>query len=373
MRKDNTKLQKVVNIINTLIFTLFIGTMITMFVVTPDEKISISEKRNLAQVPVLNLEEIETKKFMDNLENYTLDQFPYRDTFRKIKTYFELDFMGKSDSSGYTTDNGHVHKVDYELHSQNIEKTLGKIMKVAAEINESGDKDIYISIIPDKSYYNDKIQTLDYNDAFKIIYQNIDGLKYIDITGELMERDYYYTDLHWKQENIVKIANKLLTELGKSEISKDNYTEKAVTDKFNGSYGSASAFSISKDTITILTNDKLDSIKVFDYETNKYMDVYTLSKAEGIDPYDTYLGGAKSLLRMENPNSLSDEKLIIFRDSFTSSLAPLLVDEYSEILLVDLRYINYNYLSKIIDLKQYDDALFLYNIIVLNESESFKF
>lgn len=366
---------KLTSIVNVITFSLFIITMIIIFVITPDNKISTSEKRTLAQIPELSIESIKTTKFMKNLEDYTLDQFPYRDTFRKIKTYYETDIIGKSDSAGYTEDNGHIHKVDYELHSQTLERTFNKLMGIGEELKDNSEgKRVFWSIIPDKSYYNDSVQTIDYAEAMKILYQTSEGkAEYIDITDTLKEKNYYFTDLHWKQETIIDTANLILESMGKTKISKDSYVLQEVTTEFNGSYGSASAFSVNKDIITILTNDKLNNIKVFDYETNKYINIYNLDKAKGIDPYDTYLGGAKSLLRIENPDSNSDNKLVIFRDSFTSSIAPLLIDEYSEVLLVDLRYINYNYLKKVVDLDKHDDILFIYNILVLNESESFKF
>ena len=362
-------------VINIIAFTLFIISMLIIFIITPDSEISISEKRKLAQIPKLNTEEIISKRFMNNLEKYTLDQFPYRDTFRKIKTYYETKVTRKFDSSGYTESNGHIHKVQYNLNEQNIEKTFSKLMGIATELKSTNPgMEAYYSIIPDKSYYNKEIQTIDYEDTFKIIVQQQNpDIKYINIFDTLEENKYYNTDLHWKQEEIIETANVILEDMNKPIISQEKYKMEQITNKFNGSYGSASAFSIPTDTITILTNTKLENIKVFDYETNKYINIYNRDKAKGLDPYDTYLSGAKSLLKIENPDSKSNDKLIIFRDSFTSSLVPLLIDDYKEILLIDLRYINYSYLKKVINLNEYNKTLFLYNIFVLNDSESFKF
>ena len=41
-----------------------------------------------------------------------------------------------------------------------------------------------------------------------------------------------------------------------------------------------------------------------------------------------------------NENSFNDKELIIFRDSFASSLTPLLIKYYSKITLIDNRYID---------------------------------
>ena len=41
------------------------------------------------------------------------------------------------------------------------------------------------------------------------------------------------------------------------------------------------------------------------------------------DPYSVFLSGSKSLLTITNPSADTDRELVIFRDSFASSLAPL--------------------------------------------------
>ena len=59
--------------------------------------------------------------------------------------------------------------------------------------------------------------------------------------------------------------------------------------------------------------------------------------------------------------------MIIFRDSFASSLAPLLIPYYQKITLIDLRYININYIAPQIDF-QNKDVLFLYSTLIVNNS-----
>jgi hypothetical protein len=56
--------------------------------------------------------------------------------------------------------------------------------------------------------------------------------------------------------------------------------------------------------------------------------------AAGADGYDLFLGGAQPLLKIDNPAQKNGQQLVIFRDSFGSSLAPLLVPAYSEIIVI---------------------------------------
>lgn len=82
-----------------------------------------------------------------------------------------------------------------------------------------------------------------------------------------------------------------------------------------------------------------------------------------------FLGGSKSLLTIENPCASGNRELILFRDSFGSSLAPLLAEGYARVTLVDIRYISPALLSRYVDFHG-KDVLFLYSTSVLNHSET---
>ena len=84
-----------------------------------------------------------------------------------------------------------------------------------------------------------------------------------------------------------------------------------------------------------------------------------------------YLSGARSLLTIENPNAATGRELILFRDSFGSSIAPLLVSDYAKVTLVDLRYIQSDYLGQFLTFSG-QDVLFLYSTLVLNSSAAIK-
>ena len=94
-----------------------------------------------------------------------------------------------------------------------------------------------------------------------------------------------------------------------------------------------------------------------------------MKKANGKDPYEMYLSGPVSLITIENQDTTSDKELIIFRDSFASSITPLLTEAYSKITLVDIRYLRSDFLDKFIDFN-HQDILFLYSSLVLNNSET---
>ena len=95
--------------------------------------------------------------------------------------------------------------------------------------------------------------------------------------------------------------------------------------------------------------------------------MYDRTKLQSRDLYDVFLSGPVSLLTVENPAAASDRELIIFRDSFASSLAPLLVPGYAKVTLVDIRYLPSEKLGEFLDFRD-QDVLFLYSTLVLNQS-----
>lgn len=84
-----------------------------------------------------------------------------------------------------------------------------------------------------------------------------------------------------------------------------------------------------------------------------------------------YLGGSNPLISIYNNDTSSDRELVIFRDSFGSSLAPLLVSSYKTITLVDTRYMSPKILGNYIDFNN-KDVLFIYNTSIINNSYSLK-
>lgn len=80
-----------------------------------------------------------------------------------------------------------------------------------------------------------------------------------------------------------------------------------------------------------------------------------------------FLTGSRALITIENPNATEDRELIVFRDSFGSSIAPLLAGGYSKVTLVDIRYISPAMIGRFVDFEGWD-VLFLYSSQILNNS-----
>ena len=150
-----------------------------------------------------------------------------------------------------------------------------------------------------------------------------------------------------------------------------SYSKITADEPFYGVYCGQAALPMEPDTLCYLESDTLAKCTVYDFESDSYIPVYEKSKLLSDDPYEMFLSGSKSLLVIENPNAETDSELIIFRDSFGSSLAPLLASGYKKITLIDIRYISPSLLDRYVEFDT-QDVLFIYSTSVLNNSSTIK-
>lgn len=329
---------------------------------------SESERRTLSKMPSVTAEALESGKFMSDFESFSLDQAPARDSLRSVKAYIAKYVFGINDNHGIFAYNGYVSQLNYPANETKTGITLSKLLRVYKSYIEGTDCKVYLSVIPDKNIFISEetaIPAIDYEKYTGYVKSELSFAEYIDIFPLLELSDYYFTDQHWNQTAVTDVAEKLCTAMGADFGG--GYETKTLDVPFYGAYVGQSALSFAPDTISYLTNDVLENCTVTSYDTGvpKPSAVYDMAKAEGRDPYEMFLGGSDALLTIENPACESGKRLIIFRDSFASSLAPLMVEGYSEITLADLRYIRPELLGKFIDFDN-QDVLILYSTLILN-------
>lgn len=354
---------KIKNIIISIGFLLIIFITFIANIIDKDKEISISERRKLAQFPTITVSEILNGNVMDKWEKYVEDQFIAREIFRGIKSLWSTKIFAQKDNNKLFEKDNAIYKMEYPLNENNVQKSVQKINEVYQKYLKN--MNVYYSIIPEKNYYleNDDHLKLDYDKLQEIMQQNLQELKYIDIRNGLELQDYYRTDLHWKQENIGEVV-KIIQ--GNMKLDEINATyEIQNKGEFYGTYYGQLSTNVTPDNIYILTNEIINNCILYNYETNKKSSIYTTTNSA--DKYDIFLSGAVSLISIENPNSKTEKELLLFRDSFGSSLAPLLVENYKKITLIDLRYISSSILENYIDFNE-QDVLFLYSSVVLNQN-----
>lgn len=356
------------------VLTLIIATILFMITLAcwllPKQDYSKAERRPLAEKPELSLETVLSGEFMEGFEQYVVDHFPARDSFRSVKALFSEYIFNKKDNNSLYLADGHISKIEYPKNDEMLDYAQERFDFLYNTYLKDKDVNVYLSIVPDKNYFlaeKNGYLSIDYHEFIENFKNRVDYMNYIDLVPLLSIDDFYRTDSHWKQENIVDIAEFVAESMGGS--AKAEYTENTLDKPFNGVYLGQSALPVKPDTIKYLTNDILDSCKVNYYDTGKAVsgDIYNMEKATGKDSYEMFLSGTTPLVTIENENASSDKELVVFRDSYASSLVPLLVSAYSKITVVDIRYIGSAFVGNFIDFDN-QDVYFIYSTTLLNNS-----
>lgn len=362
----------------------------------PDVTVSKSERRSLRQTPAFGWDAVLDGTYFTKLEDYWLDQFVLRDTFRTVKAVGSFYLLRQRDNNGIYLVDDRVYKMEYPLNESSIANAARKLNDIYARFLQ--EMQVYYAVIPDKGSLaaeDNGYLSLSYEQMVtQLTAQTDKALQYLPIAQLLTEEDYYRTDLHWRQECILDVAELLLTEMenGKASLAQkddenapapegnkktaaqltlDAFTATELS-PFYGAYYGQSALPVTPDSLVYLENEWTQAATVTNLVTGEVAGVYEPESFSGIDPYDVFLSGAEALLQIENPTGTTGKTLYLFRDSFSSSLAPLLLAGYDKIVLIDLRYCHPDLLEHYLTFEAGADALFLYGTMVVNQSYMLK-
>ncbi|MBQ2988691.1 MAG: hypothetical protein IJD59_06280 [Clostridia bacterium] len=351
-------------------------------ILKPQDAFSDSERRALAQMPQFSLasvlQENADESFMRLFEEYSLDQFPLRDTFRRLKSIAAYYIFHRKDNNGIYLEDGYAAKLEYPISEGSLDYAVKKFRTIRERFLKGTEAKVYACVIPDKGYFlaePNGYLSMDYDQFYALFRDKMSFADFIDIRDTLSIDDYYRTDTHWRQDKLPETAKTLAAGMGTALTGE--YEERLLEHPFYGVYYGQSALPLPAEEIRYLVGDFMEACTVYDHQNGKEISFYDMEKAAGKDPYEMFLSGNLSVVTIENPNASTEKEMIVFRDSFGSSLIPLLAQGYRKITVVDIRYIQSANLQilrdqrtgkPLIDFKNADDVLFLYSTLVLNNS-----
>ena len=345
------------------------------------EEYSVAERRKLAQAPELSVQSLlaenklnpdgsirEKLSYMSLFEDYSLDQFPLRDKFRQVKALFHYNVMQQKDNNDIYVAGDYAVKMLYPLNETMVKGNLSIFEHIQKNYLAKNGCKAYMTVVPDKSFFLAEESghlSLDYDRLFGLVKEKMPWATHIDLTDTLSIEDYYYTDTHWRQECILPAAQKIAQAMGVTAPQEADFTKTALERPFYGVYYGHAALPMDPETMFVMESQLLSGCTVLDVQANSQTAVYNMDMADSDDMYNVFLSGAKALLKIQNPNAKTKRELIVFRDSFGSSMIPLLAQDYAAVTVVDLRYIDYRVLDQFVNFRG-KDVLFLYNTQVLN-------
>ncbi|MBP3587579.1 MAG: hypothetical protein J6J51_00975 [Clostridia bacterium] len=351
---------------------LLIGGML-LHLLLPDAEISKAERRKLAKFPPLTIESLQSPDFSEDLEDYLLDHFPLRDGLRTVKSLWTYYALGQMDNNGVFlakdnfSDNTTASKLDPTLDEQQVGMFINKFNALHGK--HFPDSEVHCLVVPDKNYYLSEAgyPAMDYEAMLTMLEE---GMPWADVRRNLfnclISDSYYTTDSHWRQENLQWVLDDLELILDVELPDIDTY-EQTILPGFHGVYYGQAALPMAAEDLIYLESEVTQNAVVTGPELKGAHSVYAPEKFGGMDGYDVFLHGAQAVLTIENPLAETDRELILFRDSFGSSLAPLLLPAYKTVTLVDIRYVNSLFLDQFVDFHG-QDVLILYSTTLINSA-----
>lgn len=357
------KMKKITDIITVAAFVLIIslGCLLTVFL--PKQELSETERRNLAAFPKCTVQTVLDGSFFNGLTEYVTDHFALREGFRTLNTALRVDLLGQPDSGGVFEADGYLFEPDWPMDEQVILSNTAKMQWIADTY--FAEKPVYFSIVPNKADFTEKpCLKLDTDRVTELVADNFSGT-YIDITDTLTLDDYYRTDTHWKQEKLEDTASTLVSGMG-GVLPENTFEWKTLDGAFHGVlWGRYAKPTASEDALTYGVNDVTENAIVHDLVHPEVSTVY-VPDTKSLDRYDVFLSGAAPIIELQNTLTDNGKHLVLFRDSFGSSIAPWLLTAYEKITIIDIRYVSSAIVGEQTELSTADEVLFLYSTSILN-------
>lgn len=364
---------KIGKYIPAVVFLIFIYGMALWFLFSPKTDYSSSEKRYLQKFPDANVEKVLSGDFGSEFETFFADRFPQRNTWVGLNAYTTLAEGNNGASGVYNCKNGYLINKPVSTDN-NLDKNVGAVVDFARTI----DAPTTVMLVPSTGYiaddvlptfhdkYNDdediskisstlskeKIGFVDLRERFKSEYKNGSQL-------------YYKTDHHWTTKGAYTGYQELCKALGVTPIDDSTLKKDSYPDFYGTTYSSSGFWLTPPDNIEIWSNpknsDKNISVKITEGANVKTSgSMYFTDHLKEDDKYPVFIDGNHALTEITNTNAKNGTILLI-KDSFSHSLAPFLAENYSKVVLVDLRYYKES-VSQLVSTYNPEQVVVLYGI-----------
>lgn len=366
-------MKKKFSVVNLVTCIVFFGILIAFPIITaftPKKAFSDIENRTLQSMPEASAKTIYDRSYMNKLETYISDHFAGRTDWIKAKTAVET-FVGKYERNGiYILKDRLIEKIeepDYTL----VDKNLEAINK----FSEVNNLPVYFMLVPTSAeIYRDRLPesapNVNQREFINYVYGGLSkNISTIDVYSVMQSEKfnyiYYRTDHHWTTRGAYHAYETAGKKMGYEPIPLEMYDIEHASDSFQGTFYSKALYDgIEKDILDIYHfnggSNVTDVLITSEYgkEPAEYDSMYFREFLDVKDKYSTFLGTNQPLVTIKTNSE--GGKLLMFKDSYAHCYVPFLTQHYSEITLVDMRYIQMSY-KNVVNPEDYDQVMFLYN------------
>lgn len=374
-------MERITKIISIAVFFILILSLPIITILLPKQEISEMENRELEEFPEVSFDTYLDKSLMQGIDTYVSDHFAMRTNWMTAKTTIE-SLLGKYEFEGvYLLDDRMVEKLEAP-DPEVIEKSIAGINNYA-NVTE---KPCYVMIVPtsgeiyreDLPRYAPQFNQKEFIDD---IYYRLDSsIVPLDVYSTLYstrnEYIYYRTDHHWTSLGAYYAYSSTMNKMGYTPVSIDKFDIEHASNSFLGTlYSQAIVNTIEEDTIDYYTCRNGASITGYTaMEKTGWVDYDTIYMREYLDTKDKYASftGSNKAIATIKTDVENGEKIVVIKDSYANCYMQFLSQHFSEITMIDLRFIVPGGLSSVLKDVEYDKTLFLYNASSFATDENLK-
>lgn len=357
------------NYILTIFFIMFIFLFLIISLFNEDKTFSLMENRNLQQIPEINKNKIFDGSFQEEYETYVNDQMILRDNFVKLSTKTKLLLGQKEINDVYINNDYLIEKFNKNnIKEDEINKNI-EYLKSFIKNNPN----VKIGIIPTASgvltqylpIFADKLNEEEYINSIYEQFGRKNSIDFSTILKEHKEEEIFYkTDHHWTTLGAYYGYLEICKSLNIEPITIDKYTSEIVDNEFSGMIQSQLNIDFENDTIVkYVPKFNVQYERILNEDKKTISDsLYDYDKLKTKEKYAIFLGGNNAVTRIKtNSETTNGKKLLMIKDSFSHCLVPFLANNYSEIVLLDLRYYMGG-VNRFLNNEKFDDIIIMYNL-----------
>ena len=315
----------------------------------PKRSMSASERRALARFPRISFSRLLDGRFEADFEEYAKDQIMGRDGLAALDAGISRATGNVLSSGVWIGRDGWLIQDPEIWEGEEAPSALQGVNRLAKDWGY----DVTLAVIPEAAEIlpdklpwaanGEKLSARSKASWEELLAQGLDPKVTVTDVSEALKTageeagPYYRTDHHWTTGGALKALPVIMKGLGETA---GEYDLLKVCDDFEGTLASMSGIHSVKDEIYVpVPKGRADEpvIVRIEGEEGVRTSVYSMEGLNSDDPYTVFLGGNYGKITITT--SQADKgKLLVLKDSYFNCLLPMILENYSEITVIDPRF-----------------------------------
>lgn len=322
-----------------------------MILIMPERSFSENENRSLTVLPKFHWKDFWSGTYQPELEAAVNDQTPGRDCFTALATLSQRLI-------GYRDIGGAYLASDDTLISKTTVDDIGQFrymenLRYVEYLSEQYPGQMSLLLVPSAgTVLSDSLppqapfyEAAPMYKAAKVVCsetQVLDLRRALRLQRELLEEQewntsvYFRTDHHWTLPGAYQGYAAYMKAQNREPREYAAFEPELVSEEFYGTlYSKVLDHNMKADVMYAAS--QVGDIKSVVCDGKEQNSIYDERKLDTKDKYAYFFGGNYGELRVRMKTK-SDGKLLVFKDSFANSMIPFLLQDYREVIMIDLRY-----------------------------------